>query len=101
LSPAGIKRLGAAKLLAIFNDHSGQFPFAKGKRTPLVSAISTDRGRTWTSRKLLEDDKDGWYCYAAIHFVDDYVLLAYCAGDSKVGGLNRLRIRRVKRAWFE
>jgi len=101
LSPAGIKRLGAAKLLAIFNDHSGQFPFAKGKRTPLVSAISTDRGRTWTSRKLLEDDKDGWYCYTAIHFVDDYVLLAYCAGDSKVGGLNRLRIRRVKRAWFE
>jgi hypothetical protein len=23
------------------------------------------------------------------------VLLAYCAGDSKIGGLNRLRIKRV------
>ncbi|MCY3019142.1 MAG: sialidase family protein [Planctomycetota bacterium] len=101
LSPASIKRLGDAKLLAIFNDHSGQFPFVKGKRVPLVSAISTDNGRSWISRKLLEDDKDGWYCYTAIHFVEDYVLLAYCAGDAKVGGLNRLRIRRVKRAWFE
>jgi len=25
------------------------------------------------------------------------VLLAYCAGDTQVGGLNRLRIRRLKR----
>jgi len=101
LSPASIKRLTNQKLLAVFNDHSGQFEFVKNKRTPLVSAISTDGGRTWTNRKLLEGDKDGWYCYTAIHFVADYILLAYCAGDSKVGGLNRLRIRRLKRAWLE
>jgi hypothetical protein len=101
LSPASIKPFGDSKLLTIFNDHSGQFEFPKNKRTPLVSAISADGGRTWTNRKLIENDKDGWYCYTAIHFVDDFVLLAYCAGDSKVGGLNRLRIRRVKRAWLE
>ncbi|MBI3880464.1 MAG: exo-alpha-sialidase [Verrucomicrobia bacterium] len=100
-SPASLKRLpNSPDLLAIFNDHSGQFPFPKGKRTPLVAAISTDGGQTWPHRKLIEDDPDGWYCYTAIHFVDDAVLLAYCAGDSKIGGLNRLRIRRVSLDWL-
>ncbi|HYG74057.1 MAG TPA: sialidase family protein [Planctomycetota bacterium] len=101
LSPASIKRFDKGKLLNIYNDHSGAFEFVKGKRTPLISALSTDDGKTWTNKKLLESDKDGWYCYTAIHFVEDHVLLAYCAGNPKVGGLNRLRIRRVKRAELE
>jgi len=97
LSPASIKRLpGSADLLAIYNDHSGRFPFPKGKRSPLVAAISKDGGRTWPARTRLEEDPDGWYCYTAIHFTGDAVLLGYCAGDSKVGGLNRLRIRRIE-----
>ena len=60
LSPASIKRLpGSGNLLAVFNDHSGAFPFPKGKRTPLVAAVSSDGGRTWPRRKLLEDDPNG------------------------------------------
>jgi hypothetical protein len=95
-SPASIKRLpGSSDLLAVWNDHSGAFPFVEKKRTPLVCGISADNGVTWAKRKLLEPDPDGWYCYTAIHFVPDAVLLAYCAGDPKVGGLNRLRIRRL------
>lgn len=95
-SPASIKRLPDSEiLLAIYNDHSGAFPFPKGKRTPLVSAISADHGTTWSGHKLIEGDPTGWYCYTAIHFIEDAVLLAYCAGDPKVGGLNRLRIRRL------
>jgi sialidase-1 len=95
-SPASIKRLpGSAELLAIFNDHSGQFTFPKGKRAPLVAAISRDGGKTWPRHRLIEKDPEGWYCYTAIHFTVDAVLLAYCAGDVKVGGLNRLRLRRV------
>jgi hypothetical protein len=43
----------------------------------------------------LEEDPAGWYCYTAIHYTKDAVLLGYCAGDAKVGGLNRLRIKRV------
>ena len=100
-SPASIKRLpGSAELLGIFNDHSGRFEFPKGKRTPLVAAVSSDGGKTWPVRKALENDPDGWYCYTAIHFADDAVLLAYCAGDKKTGGLNRLRIRRVALDWL-
>jgi sialidase-1 len=100
-SPASIKRWpGSADLLAIYNDHSGRFPFPKGKRSPLVAATSSDGGKTWPRRKLIENDPEGWYCYTAIHFAGDTVLLAYCAGDSKVGGLNRLRLRRLSRNWF-
>jgi hypothetical protein len=108
-SSAGIKRLpGSDRLLGIWNDHSDRWsipPLADAprnvrRRTPLTSGISADGGRTWEHRKLLESDPDGWYCYTAIHFTGDAVLLAYCAGDSKIGGLNRLRLRRVDLAWF-
>ena len=100
-SPASIKRFpNSTQLLAVFNDHSGRFPFEKGKRTPLVAAISSDEGKTWPLRKLIEDDPSGWYCYTAIQFTGDAVLLAYCAGESKIGGLNRLRIRRITLDWL-
>ena len=82
-------------LLALYNDHSGRFPFPPKKRNPFVAAISHDGGRTWPHRRLIESDPDGLYHYTAIHFVGDAVLLGYCAGDSKIGALNRLRIRRV------
>ena len=99
--PASIKRIpGSNDLLAVYNDHSGMFPFPAKKRNPFVAAISTDGGHTWPKRKLIESDPDGLYHYTAIHFVGDAMLLAYCAGDSKVGALNRLRIRRITLDWL-
>ncbi|MDB6170600.1 MAG: glycosyl hydrolase repeat-containing protein [Verrucomicrobia bacterium] len=103
-SPASIKRLpGSDALIAVFNDHSGRFPFplpAK-KRTPLVVALSTDGGDTWPTRQLLEDDPSGWYCYTAIHFTDEGVLLAYCASTQGLPHLSRLRIRLVPWNWLQ
>lgn len=95
-SPASIKRIpGSANLLAIYNDHSGTFPLPSHRgRSPLVSAISSDGGTTWHSHKLIEDDPEGWYCYTAMYFVEDGVLLAYVAGDRK-NRLTRMRVRHV------
>ena len=88
-------------LLAIWNDQSGVFDLPAPQsssqgRTPLVSAISKDEGQSWEHHQLLEGAPDHGFCYTAIHFIDDAVLLAYCAGDATTGGiLNRLRIRRL------
>ncbi|MBS3764031.1 MAG: exo-alpha-sialidase, partial [Planctomycetes bacterium] len=101
VAPASIKRLSETDdLMVVWNDHSGKHPFPEGKRTPLCAAISRDEGRTWEISKVLEDNPDGWYCYISMTVVDDAVLLGYCAGDSDVGGLNRLKITRVPQRWL-
>jgi len=100
LSPATIERVPwagkrathASPLLCIWNDHSGAHPYPAGRRTPLCLALSHDEGRTWSRSRVLESDPDGWYCYTAVTFLDDRLLLAYCAGDKQVGGLNRLKV---------
>lgn len=106
-SPLSMKRIPATgDLLAVWNDRSGRFPLAavdrfSWGRNPLVAAVSKDDGLTWTNHRLVEGDHARGYCYTAIHFVGDQVLLAYCAGGKDDGGiLNRLRIRRVDVAWF-
>jgi len=106
LSPASIKRLpGSAELLAVYNDHSGRFPFRATEnpyhgREPLVAAISHDSGYTWPQRKLLEGDTDGAFAYIAIHFTEAGVLLAYSAGQEKGAHLGTLRVRRLARSWL-
>jgi sialidase-1 len=100
-SPASIKRLPRSDtLVAVYNDHSGEFPFQPKKRTPLVVAYSTDGGRTWPSRQVLENDPTGSYCYTAIHYTDDGMLLAYCAPEKGLPSLSRLRIRLVPWSWL-
>jgi len=97
-SPASIKRLPHTNtLLVVYNDHSGKVPAPTKpeRRAPLAVAFSTDNAKTWSPSQLIEDDLSGWYCYTAIHFTDDAVLLAYVAGNDEIGHLSRLRIRRL------
>lgn len=98
LSPASIERIPwTGDLICVWNDHSGVHPFPRGRRTPLCLAVSRDEGATWTPSKIIEDNPDGWYCYTSIAFAEDRMLLAYCAGDKQVGGLNRLKITALSR----
>lgn len=104
VSPSSIRRIPqTGDILIVYNDASDITPEYEGKRTPLVTTISRDEGETWENRRRLEDDPDGWYCYTAIHFLDDEdtVLLGYCAGDTtRMPGLARLRITRVPLEWI-
>ena len=85
VSPASIKRVpGSKTLVLLWNLNDGSDPEIKGKRTPLAIAISRNEGRTWIKPQMLETDRDGWYCYTALHFTSEGHLLAgYCAGSQR------------------
>ena len=101
-SPLSMKRIPwNGKLLAVWNPIPNYqtreiSPWGWG-RTPLVCAVSDDEGGSWDPIRLVEDDPNAGYCYCAIHFLPDAVLLAYCAGGEADGCvLSRLRIRRIE-----
>lgn len=102
VSPATIEREPwSGKLVCVWNDHSGRHPFPAGKRTPLCISTSSDEGQSWSPSRVLEAAPDGWYCYTAMAFFSDQIWLAYCAGDSEVGGLNRLKVVALPKGWGE
>lgn len=97
-SPASIKRIpGSPDLLAVYNDHSGRFPFTPKRRTPLVTAVSKDDGKTWITPAVIENDPAGSYCYTAMHFTEDALLLGYFdfRASQQNPLANRLLIRRI------
>lgn len=102
LSPASIKRLpDTDDLVALYNDHSGRFPFVADMRTPLVAAISRDGGHSWPIRRLVEDNTRDWYHYTAIHCLPDAMLVAYNAGNDRMAEFRSpLRIRRIEYSWL-
>jgi photosystem II stability/assembly factor-like uncharacterized protein len=100
-SPATIERIPqTGDLLMVWNNHDNVDEVYRGKRTPFHVAVSRDEGKTWEKIKTLEDDPNGWYCYTAMAFVGDHVLLGHCAGDRRNGGLNTTQITRFSLDWL-
>jgi sialidase-1 len=88
--------------MLVWNDHRNIDPKLKGKRTPFCVALSSDEGSTWRNVKVLEDNPHGWYCYTAIHFEGDHVLLSHSAGDRrKNNGLAATQITRFPLRWLQ
>ncbi len=105
-SPLSMKRMpGSGSLLAVWNPipmYQTRKSVAAGwGRTPLVGAVSADEGATWSNYFFVDDDEDAGYCYTAIHFTGDSVLLAYCAGGTGDGRSCLVRIRMKKIALSE
>ncbi|RED52776.1 sialidase family protein [Cohnella phaseoli] len=101
-SPLSMKRIpGSNDLLAVWNpipDYQTRvYERHTAGRFPLIGAISKDEGKTWGHFFSAETDESSGYCYVSIHFVDDSVLLAYCAGNRQERScLRRLRVSRIK-----
>jgi len=101
LSPASIERIPeTGDLLLLWNNNYKQGRDG-GKRTPFNLAISKDEGITWKKIKTVESDPEGWYCYTAIEFVGQHVLLGHCAGDRRTNnGLSTTQITRLSLDWI-
>lgn len=102
VSPASIKRIpSTGDLIMAWNNNGGENEAIAGKRTPFNVAISKNEGKTWKPIKTVEDDPNGWYCYTAIEFVDDHVLLGHCAGNRlENNGLAKTHITRLGLDWI-
>jgi Neuraminidase (sialidase) len=87
LSPASIARNPKTKdLVLVWNNNGEKGPgYFKGKRNPLTIAISKDEGKTWQNIRNIEDNPDVAFCYTAIHFTDDHILLGYGVWEKYVG----------------
>jgi len=80
--PATLRRLPDGRILAIWNDHEGHPEYNDRPgwgRVPLTIAYSSDEGQTWTDRRVIEPDLDGFFCYFAT-LIDgrDLLLHYYC-----------------------
>lgn len=101
-SPMSMKRDADGAIYAIWNpipQYNGreQVGFFTGGRDPQVIAVSRDNGKTFSEPVAFETDKGRGYCYCAICFTEDAMLLAYCAGGKDEGStLAMTTIRRVE-----
>jgi Neuraminidase (sialidase) len=108
ISPMSIKRHpDNYALIAVWNDHDprwdGDIPEritgGGSQRSPHAIAVSYDDGQTWQASRLLETDTSRAYCYTAIHFTSDAVLLSY--GCGRIGPiLEDSKIIRIPNSWL-
>lgn len=101
-SPLCMKRGPGGKLYAVWNpipEYNGREQVEgvfTGGRTPLVIAASGNDGKTFSEPMAFEWDKERGYCYCAMCFTGDALLLAYCCGGIEERScLAKTRIRRV------
>jgi len=98
-SPATFERIPqTGDILMVWNDHSGD-PARGQKRTPLTVAVSKDEGQSWEHAKTIEDDPAGWYCYTALEFVGERVLLSYCATGADLPHLSQTGVTYFDVDW--
>lgn len=102
LSPSSIEKDPESGIwVMVWNNNDNTNEDLQGRRTPLTLAISKNEGNTWEIITNLECDTKGWYCYTAIHFDNENILLSYCSGDDLwKNGLNYTSLNKFSRSWL-
>lgn len=89
-SPASITRNPyTGDQLLVWNHNDSSDPLTKYRRTPLNLALSRDDGNTWIYEQVLED-RGGSFCYTAVHYAEDFILLGYMDMDMKGSTIIRI-----------
>ncbi|MDO5349282.1 MAG: sialidase family protein [Lachnospiraceae bacterium] len=106
-SPLCMKRDEKGRIYAIWNpipEYNGRekTKVFTGGRTPYVIAVSRDNGKSFSEPAAFETDENSGYCYCAILFTEEAMLLGYNAGGPEDGScLARTRIRRIPLSQLE
>ena len=100
-APLSMKRNpSTGELFAVWDDLSPERKIPRTpeswNRTPLVLARSSDGGKSWHGHIELENAPDHGYCYTAMHFTGDALLLGYCSGGGTSGVLQTLTLARLE-----
>ena len=105
-SPLSMKRDQTGAIWTVWNpvpEYNGRVKetdIFTGGRTPYVIAVSRDNGQTFSEGVAFETEKDHGYCYCAMCFLEDGMLLGYNAGGPEDGScLAKTRIRKI--GWEE
>ena len=105
-SPLSMRRDADGAVYAVWNpipNYNGRFgedeTWAHG-RFPFAIAVSRDNGKTFSHPAAFEWDEGRGYCYCALCFTEDALLLSYCAGSAREDKriLNRTWIRRIEKS---
>ena len=93
-APATLRRIPTTgDLLLLWNDTFTEGAGHGGRRTPLNSAVSSDEGKTWKHKRVLEDDPTAGYCYMSLIFHKGRAVMSYY-----VKGGSRFRSLPIE--WF-
>jgi sialidase-1 len=99
-SPSTIARLpGNGALVLIYNPSIAQGVSGMKSRTPLVSSISRDEGRTWSKPKVIEPSLEFTYAYTSLTFDSQRALLTYYVAPASITGCS-LKFRSIPLSWF-
>ena len=97
-SPATITRLADGRLTLFWNPVFVKGEGHGGQRTPLVAAVSSDDGRTWSQPKRLEHEEGASFAYLSATQRGDQLLLTYWVGRGRQYGL---RFRSLPLSFFD
>lgn len=97
-APATIVRLPDRRLALFYNPNYVEGSAHSGPRTPLVVALSSDEGASWSEPLIVEDDMARSFSYVSVTPHQDRLLLTYGVGRD---GLFDLRFRSIPLSWFE
>ena len=88
-SALNVKRIPSTGDLLLLRSLSGE----DGVRSPFVSAISKDDGKTWTNERIIASDPKERYGYPCLLFINNLAIVGY---GSNAGS----RVARFPVEWF-
>jgi len=83
--------------LVIYNPNVDLSAGHSGPRTPLVAALSSDEGNTWSEPRVIEADLSATYAYTSVTFAGNRALLTYYVSRK---GLLSHKFKSIPLSWF-